>query len=197
MAEFADWALVTAVIDRLVPADGYPSAGQAGVAAQLAVQAAAGRRETWRDLLGPGFAALAAAGFGALSVPEQDALLTAVSEGRVTTSWPVDPAEFHATLLRLTCEHYYGTRGAASWSMLGYSPALRRDSGAPAIAPDPLRVGRLGDAAESYDAIVVGVGAGGGVAAAVLAQGGLKVLAADRGDFLSYEQIGNDHLRNF
>src|SRR4051794_26892764 len=129
MAEFADWALVTAVIDRLIPPDAYPSAGQAGVAGQLATQAATDLRQTWHDLLGPGFAALTGEagprGFAALAEDERDALLTAIAAGRTATAWPVDAAEFHATLLRLTCEHYYGTRGAASWSMLGYSPALR------------------------------------------------------------------------
>ncbi|MCU7727806.1 GMC oxidoreductase [Actinoplanes sp. KI2] len=196
-----DWALVTAVIDRLIPADDFPSAGQAGVAAQLAAQAAADQRTTWRDLLTPGFAALAREagphGFAALAEDEQDTLLAAVGAGRTTTAWPVDPATFHATLLRLTCEHYYGTRGTASWAMLGYSPALRRDSALRGPSPELLLVRRLADAAETYDAVVVGVGAGGGVAAAVLAQSGLQVLAADRGDYLSYEQIGTDHLRNF
>ena len=47
-----------------------------------------------------------------------------------------------------------------------------------------------------YDAIVIGAGAGGGVAAAVLAEAGKRVLLLERGRALSFEQVGRDHLRN-
>lgn len=47
-----------------------------------------------------------------------------------------------------------------------------------------------------YEAIVVGSGAGGGVAAAVLAEAGKSVLLLERGRALSFEAVGRDHLRN-
>lgn len=47
-----------------------------------------------------------------------------------------------------------------------------------------------------WDAIVVGAGAGGGVAAYVLARAGKKVLLVDRGRWLSYADERRDHLRN-
>ena len=47
-----------------------------------------------------------------------------------------------------------------------------------------------------YDVIVVGTGAGGGIAACVLAERGFSVLLLERGEKLSFEQVGGDHLRN-
>jgi choline dehydrogenase-like flavoprotein len=47
-----------------------------------------------------------------------------------------------------------------------------------------------------YDVIIVGSGAGGGVAAGVLAEAGKKVLLIERGRELSFADIGRDHLRN-
>ena len=47
-----------------------------------------------------------------------------------------------------------------------------------------------------YDAIIVGAGAGGGVAAGVLAEGGKSVLLLERGRQMTFADVGRDHLRN-
>ena len=47
-----------------------------------------------------------------------------------------------------------------------------------------------------YDAIIVGAGAGGGVAAAVLAESGAKVLLLERGAHYTFANEVTDHLRN-
>lgn len=47
-----------------------------------------------------------------------------------------------------------------------------------------------------YDVIIIGAGAGGGVAAGVLALAGKRVLLIERGRQLSFDEIGRDHLRN-
>jgi choline dehydrogenase-like flavoprotein len=49
---------------------------------------------------------------------------------------------------------------------------------------------------KTYDAIVVGTGAAGGIVAGVLAEAGKRVLLLERGPALDYEQVGRDHLRN-
>jgi choline dehydrogenase-like flavoprotein len=48
----------------------------------------------------------------------------------------------------------------------------------------------------NYDAIIVGAGAGGGVVAGVLAEAGKRVLVLERGRWLTFEEVGRDHLRN-
>lgn len=49
---------------------------------------------------------------------------------------------------------------------------------------------------QTYDAIVVGAGAAGGIVAAVLSEAGWRVLLLERGPALTFEEVGRDHLRN-
>lgn len=48
----------------------------------------------------------------------------------------------------------------------------------------------------TWDVIIVGAGAGGGIAAGVLAEAGKRVLLLERGHDRSFEEVGRDHLRN-
>jgi len=49
---------------------------------------------------------------------------------------------------------------------------------------------------KDFDAIIVGTGAGGGIVACVLAEAGKRVLLLERGQALSFTEVGRDHLRN-
>jgi choline dehydrogenase-like flavoprotein len=49
---------------------------------------------------------------------------------------------------------------------------------------------------KDFDAIIVGTGAGGGIVACVLAEAGKRVLLLERGQALSFAEVGRDQLRN-
>jgi gluconate 2-dehydrogenase gamma chain len=125
-----------AAVTRIIPADDFPDAWEAGVGVYIQRLLAGDARH-----LAPWFAAgldaldaEARAGdgcaFAALPAEGQDHLFDRVARGDVQATWPVAPQEFMATLIRLVHEGYYadpangGNRHAASWAMLGFDPRL-------------------------------------------------------------------------
>jgi choline dehydrogenase-like flavoprotein len=96
-------------------------------------------------------------------------------------------------VLRVAARSFYGE--PASWAPLGYRPMRPGTSWppGPGVAPEPIAAGQL---AGGYDVIVIGAGAGGGVAAGVLAEAGLHVLLVDRGESLRRSDLPRDHLRS-
>ena len=181
-------------IDAVVPADDFPSASQAG-GARLLSRLAESERPEWADRIiavldlldsrsGGRFAALDASARedvldGLVDDPEYRWFAHLVSAG-----FYADPANG-------------GNDEAVSWRMVGWDPAPAAgwptedvwvpDRGA-VIGPDQV--------AEHYDAVVVGSGAGGGVAAWALARSGRTVLLIERGDYPDTDHLAQDHLRN-
>lgn len=182
-----DRTLLTAVVDRIMPADRDGSAIAFGALDYLD-----GILPT-QPKLGAAIAAGLArlpADFAALPEVDRDAALAGL-----------DDAGWFRELCELVAEGVYadpengGNTDAASWRMVGYEPGLPDGPSGPAgrdgQAPAPFS-GNL-----DYDVIIVGAGAGGGVAAGVLAEAGRHVLLLERGVQRDYADSGHrDHLRN-
>jgi choline dehydrogenase-like flavoprotein len=90
-----------------------------------------------------------------------------------------------------------GNRDAASWQAIGWRPEPRGGWSRPVPVPEALpAVVSPAGLAPRYDAIVIGSGAGGGVAAAGLAESGRTVLVVEAGSWPSIASLAHDHLRN-
>lgn len=190
MIPYPDRALVATVFDILTPADDLPSATQSGILDWLDRNATAAHAHLWRDILEPGFSALAKDA----STPSER-LLHELEQTDSRIGWPVSPREFMDTIIKLAAYGTYGQRDHLSWAAMGYEPGPKLPPGAP-VKHAMLHQSSLGDIAPSYDVIIVGAGAGGGVVARVLTDAGARVLLVDRGRFLSYDEMSRDHVAN-
>jgi choline dehydrogenase-like flavoprotein len=198
-----------ALVDRILPAEGQPSGWQAGVGDFLS-RALAGSDAAAAPLVDAGLALLdreaaarhAGTPFAALPPGDQDALIAALAEDRAAGDWGATrPAAFLATVIRLSVQGHYGdpgnggNRDAVTWRAIGYRPAPP-DAAWPPPDDAPGPVTDWAGVADRYDAVVVGAGAGGGVAARTLAEAGLRVLLVERGPWLPTARLRPDHLRN-
>lgn len=179
-----------AVFDRLVPADDWPAVSDAGLFPYLDGLAAEPANEADLAAVVAAVAALDAeartahgAGVADLAGHQVDALLHAT-----------DP-EHRRVLVDAAARAYYGDGLGAGARMVGYRRHPGRGPGAPVVEA-VLRATALGEVAGDYDVVVLGAGAGGGVAACVLAEGGARVLVVDRGLALEVGSPALDHLRN-
>jgi hypothetical protein len=127
-------AALRAAVDRILPADDFPGAWEAGAGSYLERQldgSLLGMLEDVRNGL-RALDAEAAARFGmafaAAPAADQDGLLRDVEAGTVRTEWSVAPERFFDLLVRTTAEGFYadpaqgGNRDRVSWVMTGFEP---------------------------------------------------------------------------
>ncbi|MFN8445718.1 MAG: GMC family oxidoreductase [Caldilineaceae bacterium] len=197
------------LIDRLIPADDFPSGWEAGVGDYI-FRHWYGDLARFVPIIETGIRSLNAEcttrygkEFADLDKEMQDFVLECLELNDVQSEWVVSPQRFLQTMTHVAMEGYYsdpdngGNRKATSWSMVGFRPE-------PKVTNEPVRptfnyperFPLLSEIEVEYDAIVVGAGAAGGIVASVLAEAGQKVLLLDRGRWLPYAEVGNDHLRN-
>jgi choline dehydrogenase-like flavoprotein len=181
-------------IDAIVPADDFPSASEVG-GLRFWSLITGSERPDWADRVIAVLDLLdrrSGGQFAGLEIGARAAVLDGLAEDpdfvwfaqMVNTGFYADPDNG-------------GNDGAASWRMLGWSPAPA--GGWPAVdvwVPDRGPIIRRDHVAARYDAVVVGSGAGGGVAAWALAQSGRSVLLVERGDYPGTAYLARDHLRN-
>jgi choline dehydrogenase-like flavoprotein len=165
-----------AAVDTVVPADEWPGGWEGGVAELL---------ERDGDAVLGWARPLLERACARLGDPVDTARLEALAHD--------DPEAFEA-LLRVSYEGYYaGFRGFVppAWEMVGFRPL---GSATEAVEPDPVPIVDVGAIRDAYDVVIVGAGAGGGVAAAVLAEAGMHVLLVERARRHTNAELRGDHL---
>jgi GMC oxidoreductase/Gluconate 2-dehydrogenase subunit 3 len=181
-------------IDTVVPADDFPSASKAGGLRFWSLVTGT-ERPDWADRVITVLDLLDRRSGGRFADLDADAR-SAVLDGLV------DDADF-VWFAQLVNAGFYadpgngGNDNAVSWRMLDWSPAPAGGWPAEEVwVPDRDPIIRRDQVAARYDAVVVGSGAGGGVATWALAQSGRSVLLVERGDYPDTAYLARDHLRN-
>ena len=135
---------------------------------------------------------LAGREFAELSARErQNVLVGLAEEERAVAPSRVDAPV--SALIELVHQAFYGgTTEPAGWRVAGYAPL---PAGVTAIEPIPLSGTAPAALRDSYDVIVVGAGAGGGMAAAELASRGKSVLLIERARPFQNAELRDNHLQ--
>jgi len=122
-----------AAVDRIIPADDYPGAWEAGFPdffARLLNQEPelVSDYERLLPALNAESQAVYNIDFADLDPADQDALLSSIERGNVRAQWPSSPECLLQMLIRHVSESFYadpgngGNRDGVSWQMVGYVP---------------------------------------------------------------------------
>jgi long-chain-alcohol oxidase len=200
-------AALEAICDTFVPGgDGLPSATEAGVPEALLAlvqrNPRAGERKQVSQLLGLWdtrlLCAVAGGGvkrFSSLSQEKREQILLSWADSRVVQRRAAFQALRKGSLLA-----YYGQGGQNGdvnpvWEAMGYPGPLGPPQSPPPRSLEPLEVSE--DTTLSCDVVIVGSGAGGGTAAAVLARAGLDVIIVEAGRYFSERDFDGAELSGF
>ena len=121
-----------ALLDMIIPPDGFPGAVDAGVADYLLRQFSGDLAELlpsyqlWLSSLDAEAHAVHGRPFAQLGPSDRTDLLKNVENGDVTTDWAVEPASFFRRIVEHCGEGYYsdpgngGNRNGIVWQMIGF-----------------------------------------------------------------------------
>lgn len=132
MFDEAQMRCLRATLDTIIPPDDYPGAWDAGVGEYLHRQLRGDLADllpayrTWLDCLDAEAQARHSNDFASLSQAERNALLDAVQEGNLSTTWSLEAGSFFSQVVEHCAEGYYsdpgngGNRDGVAWRMIGY-----------------------------------------------------------------------------
>jgi choline dehydrogenase-like flavoprotein len=194
------------ICDTFAPGDGLPSATQAGVpdaileAVSLNPRAAERRQfaqllSAWDTRLVTALGGGGLSRFSRLPPERREAVLLSWCDSRLPQRRAAFQALRKGVLLMYWMLPEHGGRANPAWEAIGYPGPLGPPADPPPRALQPLAVS--GDTELDCDVAVVGSGAGGATAAAVLAKAGLDVIVLEAGGHYEDADFDGGELSGF